>query len=592
MYNKIKKTIVFVLVAIIVFSVGVKNISAATATANVGITPQTATQGGTVNVTLRVSSSVNIAVMEFYLTYDPTILEYQSGATGGGSGELRFYSDTTTKDVTYNLVFKALLPGTTTIAYKNPQPAGCGIMPEEVAYGDEMAISGGTGTITVTAPSTASSNANLSSLKVSAQTDSGSTKSLTLSPVFSATTTKYYLTLDEDIAKLVVSATTKDAKSTTSVSGTTISPGNNVTTITVTAENGGTNKYYIYSSQGDAAIDVSTEGLSVKIGDQLMQISSTLEGVDLPAGYEKSVIGYNSINVEAAVNETKSLTLIYITNADGTNGSFYIYNSEDGSFYKYQTIAVGSATYTIMKADDTVVVPDSYTRTTLTINDQEIDGWISDKDQQFGLVYAMNDLGEVNIYMYDFKEATIQRLNSELYLGLTGQGVQELEKSVAEANVMKGRLLWVVLGLSVVLVALFVLFMIMLAERKKSKDSGYLLMESKEEDEVLPEPILPEVETKPEEISYVFEEKIIIPEEYFIESFEEKDTKILEELEEKIEENTEKDLDTDLDTELDADLEADLEEETTSFEDMRSRIFEGFDDDDDDIEVVDLDEED
>lgn len=585
MLKKLKSSIILFVIIFIFSSLNIMNVSADTATANVSIASKTVNAGETVTVNIRVSSSVDIGIMEFYLTYDPNILEYKSGATGGGSGELRFFYDVTTKDVTFNVVFTAKTAGSSVIKYKDEQPAGCGIMPLSETYDDYMTISGGTGTVTVVAPSSASSNANLSALKVSSQTESGATKTLTLSPVFSADVNKYYLTLEEDVVKLVVSATAKDSKAKTTVSGTTISPGNNVTTVTVTAENGGTKKYYIYSSQGAAGIDVNNEGLTVQIGDVTMEVLTSLEGVDLPDGFAKTVIGYNSINVEAAYNETKGLNLLYLASSDGTSAGFYIYNVEDGSLYKYQTIVVGSSTYVLIKVDDTVAIPETFKRTSLTINGQEVDGWISDNTQEFGLVYAMNASGEINLYMYDFKEGTMQRMNQNLFMSLSSQELEELESSEIKANDMKNRFLWIILGLITALIAVFVLFMIKIVESKK-------LSENKEiTDEYEEIPVVAELEeTVSEPIVEVYEEKDKVYEtndgEGFKEELEEyrvtfKDEEIFYETE-----------DEEIETQEEEIPDEEYEEETTSFEDMRSRVFEGFDDEDDDIEVIDLDDED
>lgn len=597
-----KKLVVFFMMMTIILVTGRISVSA-DGTANVSISSPTVTQGSNVTVKIVISSSRQISNYELHIVYDKDILEYQSGASGGGSGEIVLMSTTETYSDTYNVVFKGKAAGTSTVSVKSPQPTGAGVFDLNFVTDPEMVISGGSGTVTVAALSSASSNANLSSLKVSSQTESGTTKTLSISPDFSADITKYYLTLEDDVEKLVVSATAKDSKAKTTVSGTTISPGNNVTTITVTAEDGTAKKYYIYSSQGNASVDVNQDGLSVQIGDTLMEVSSSLEGVELPAGFSKTVIGYNSINIEAAYNDTKGLNLLYLTSEDGTAAGFYIYNIEDGSLYKYQTILVGNATYILMKVDDTVVIPENFKRTTLTINGQEVDGWISDNNQEFGLVYAMNDTGVTNLYMYDFKEGTMQRMNQNLFLSLTSQEIEALENSEVKANEMKNRMLWVILGLGAALIAVFVLLMLKMAEGKNQKvyenpeEDHYLLNveETKDVESVTPLEVISETKVKePVLLESIKNEAIELEKEVF----EKPKLELEEEIEEyrvvfndeEIFDETEGDIEEDS-GEYTPDYVEDEEEEISTFEDMKSRIFQGFDDDDDDIEVIDLDDE-
>ena len=84
------------------------------------------------------------------------------------------------------------------------------------------------GSITITAPQSYSTDNTLSSLEISPGV---------LSPAFSPNVTTYTTSVGSDCQKLTVSAVANDSKATVSVTGTRMDIGLNTTTITVTAEN-------------------------------------------------------------------------------------------------------------------------------------------------------------------------------------------------------------------------------------------------------------------------------------------------------------------------------------------------------------------
>ena len=101
--------------------------------------------------------------------------------------------------------------------------------------------------VTSRTSTSASSNANLSYLRVS----SGS-----LSPSFSANTTEYRVNVGNDVTTCTMSADTQDPNARLAVSGSAnLSVGHNVRKITVTAQNGKTKTYTIniYRADGNSS---------------------------------------------------------------------------------------------------------------------------------------------------------------------------------------------------------------------------------------------------------------------------------------------------------------------------------------------------
>ena len=79
--------------AFVIFAV-MLSIKAYGADFNASVSSGEATQGENVTVTVNMSSDVTVGAYDLTLTYDANILEYVSGADGGGGGSLRLYNDT------------------------------------------------------------------------------------------------------------------------------------------------------------------------------------------------------------------------------------------------------------------------------------------------------------------------------------------------------------------------------------------------------------------------------------------------------------------------------------------------------------------
>ena len=210
---------------------------------NATVSSATAEQGKTVTITVTFSSNVNIGAYAMRLTYDANILEYSSGADGGGGGTLQFYNDyVNSTSKSYTITFQTKAAGTSALSLDAIS------VPCDTEAND-MTVKSSGGSVTVSAPVEASSNNNLAALNVAFVYSDGRTESAALSPAFSADITSYNLSAGEDVARLSLDATAADGKAAVQVSGTRMDPGSNTTTITVTAENGAVKKYVIYTEK-------------------------------------------------------------------------------------------------------------------------------------------------------------------------------------------------------------------------------------------------------------------------------------------------------------------------------------------------------
>ncbi|SHJ21669.1 cadherin-like beta sandwich domain-containing protein [Parasporobacterium paucivorans] len=413
----------FALLLVFIFAFNPVPVKAASASVN--ISSATVSVGGTASVKITISSDVEIGVYDLIFSYSGDVLEYSGGATSGGNGTFRLYADGSigTSD-TYTVTFKAKAAGAGRVYLQAPSQANQTGVIFPLAGTDSASIlnSYNEGTVTVQAPSNASTNNNLSTLVVSAITSAGETRPVTLSPAFSPSVVTYSATVGEDVTKLSISATPADGKATTKVEWATLDPGDNKTYIKVTSESGAVKTYTINTTvSGETVTSTETtaaatdpNAISVDAEGTTMTVATSLEGVALPSGYTAETYTYKGTEIPVAKSADLGLMLFYLTNADGV-GSFYVYDEQGDLFYKYQTITAGGLVYTVMHADDTVTPPLIYERTKVTIDDQEMEGWLNAYEQDFSLVYVMNPSGEKGLYVYDFKEDTIQRFNEKLF---------------------------------------------------------------------------------------------------------------------------------------------------------------------------------
>ena len=89
-----------------------------------------------------------------------------------------------------------------------------------------------------------------------------------------------------------------------------------------------------------AAPDYATEGILAEgitdEGGQQMYIWTNLENVTIPSKYSETTVDYKGQTVPAvSVQDSDAPTLLYLSNASGENGGYYIYDAAKSSLYRY-----------------------------------------------------------------------------------------------------------------------------------------------------------------------------------------------------------------------------------------------------------------
>ena len=266
------------------------------------------------------------------IEYDTSVLQYEScsAVAYGGNGVISISLTSGGSDTLSCMIkFKAIKAGDAYVKAHTIE-----------AYGlDETQYSAATKTmnISVKNPSTAaSSNANLSHLSVSA----GS-----LSPAFSPSKTSYTVNVANNVTVCTVSATAQDNEAKISISGSpNLSVGNNVRSVTVTAENGTTKTYTITiiraaagssepgEDQEEQPPEERPEEIRVTVGDKEYIVNEDISENDFPVGFTMTVIQYNDVDVPVIVDMDLNYTLIMLTDPDTGDSAWFFYDDESGEF--------------------------------------------------------------------------------------------------------------------------------------------------------------------------------------------------------------------------------------------------------------------
>ena len=433
------KGLVSVIIAMAMFiAMGKDNVVYA-ASATVTISSATVTQGQEVKVNIEISADANIGAYNFYLEYDASVLEAVSGFEGGGGGRIQVLYDvpdaaSLSKKITKTITFKAIGPGTTEIKYVCIK-SDDGVIDYDTI--DNMAVTSKNGTVKVNPPVIASKNNNLSSMAIAAVRADGSSYDVPLSPAFSKDVTKYNISVEEGVTKLVVAAKTEDAKAKIYVQWANLDPGENTTKVIVTAEDGSKKEYVIYTAVPvpETTTPAPVEPIVTVVDGVEYFVENINDATVLPEGFEAVDYDYEGKTVVVGKGLVKDLIVMYLTTGTGEAGKLFIYDEVAKNFYPMANVAMSQKLYTIVKAPEGLVIPAGFTESMLTIDGVELLGWQTEEIEGVYLVYAMNWEGKSGLYYYDTSESQmIKYFETSVEVGV---GLDEYNKLVTENESLK-----------------------------------------------------------------------------------------------------------------------------------------------------------
>lgn len=230
-------------------------------------------------------------------------------------------------------------------------------------------------------------------------------------------------------------------------------------------------------------------------GDDLYLASDW--SVNAPDGFEEDSITYAGYSVKVVKNE-KGLTLAYMTDKEGNNGEFYIYDSDSQKFSHYTGIPVSENTFYILSVpegfDDT-----GLTKMSLSINGKTFNAYQLSDSQAEGivcLVYAMDAEGNKGFYRFDTELKTFVRYyvdrvaaetKPDAEEGSSGDAsnadIKQQYEELAERYMSESWLkFYIIIALIVLSVILFI-FVIVLAMKLKKIYNEYDFIDDEEDDE-------------------------------------------------------------------------------------------------------------
>lgn len=260
----------------------------------------------------------------------------------------------------------------------------------------------------------ASGNANLSGIELSTGY---------LWPEFDPNHTVYAVGLDNSITSLSIATPTQDAKASVTFDASKLNDlkvGRIDIDIIVTAENGTKKKYVLEvtrypkeeestqaPTQGEteSATQGKDERLTAKVDGKDYLVVRDISGIQLPEGFELSVLPYNGTDIGIAHNKENGLILAYLVD-DNANSEFYIVDKLTGGFSKYTVIKDDVINYVLMTPNKML---ENMISVKMDVGGANITTWTTKDIEDIYFFYAMNSKGEKKWYSYDAKEKTIQR---------------------------------------------------------------------------------------------------------------------------------------------------------------------------------------
>ena len=289
------------------------------------------TNGSNVTITCTYSAD-SVGSGTANVTYNASILQYV-GVSGGeappsasGVIPITFVKGTKVSSISFSVTFKAIGTGSSNVSVSTSELIDYDFQPINCPSGST--------TVTVTNPAPqVSSNANLSSLKVSA----GS-----LSPAFSAGRTSYTVNVDEDVTVCTISASAADSDAKVSVSGSkNLIMGKNVRKVTVTAPSGASKTYTITIIRGNTdegnkddpnENEDESESLTVTIGDVKYIIQENINPEDVPEEFLLVAGKYVGKDIPLIKDADLKYTLALLKNDTNSDVKWFFYNEETGEF--------------------------------------------------------------------------------------------------------------------------------------------------------------------------------------------------------------------------------------------------------------------
>ena len=377
------------------------------ASGSISISSATGNVGSTVSVTCTIKcTSGPIGIADVVLGYDTAKLKYESGSGGysliGGSGSVSYRgltADGVANSLSFTMKFSIKQEGTSTIYVTSASVHDVDEIPFTPTYGSGTITGKTVNTGTGSGGNTSGGNTTQTKKDTNNQLKSLQVYPGSLTPSFSAGNTAYNMTVPSDVREVTISATPQSSKATVTVSGgKDLKLGINTAKVIVIAESGASRAYTITIMCGEEE--------KIQIDGKAYTIDEDFLDEQIPTGFSRTKITYNSREYEGLTNVTNNLYLMSLKN--DTGATYYIYNQNSQEFHTFVQITIAEGKYIIPLPLGKEVKAFSKNETvSLTIQDKSFDAW--KLDEEFSVAYVMNQNGENALYRYDSVDGVFQR---------------------------------------------------------------------------------------------------------------------------------------------------------------------------------------
>ena len=384
-------------------------------------------KGGSVTVTVSISCSEALGAYSYCLSYDSSLLEYQSGDGYGGGGTVSCagYGDGNITSASNSFTFSAINTGS---AYVSTGSS------DVYTWGEEHAGASDAGaTITITAAggnsTTEATTSEPNTTDTPATTETNSSESTTedtteemsdncylssiqitpgeLKPEFAKDTYTYETTVPGDTTSLAINAIPEDSKSSVSITGNEdFEPGKTShISIKVTAETGDN---HIYDIAVNVEELVDTRAI-IQIDGKDYYFTEDYSKLTIPEGFAEIKEKYNDTEIILYQSPNELVKCAYLTDKDSKNGAWYIIDTTAKSAVPFINVASAYKSFIILTAGEDVTVPSGYTAFTYKFNKNSVTAYHKYEDDTILVVYAMSPDGEPGWFYYDTVEKTFTR---------------------------------------------------------------------------------------------------------------------------------------------------------------------------------------
>ena len=363
-----------------------------------------------------------------------------------------------------------------------------------MAQGDSTVIENGTSStcsINVSNSSTSSnSNSNSSSNNGGETTSNKSSnnkltsltvKAVNLSPKFSKDTLSYSGTVPNSVTSISINATKEDSDASLyRKDEKELVEGANKFNIVVTAPNGNSRTYSVLITRQEA------DPIIVKIGKKEYTVQTKLpEDFNIPAGFKESTTSIDGKEVLALKNENETLTLVLLTE-EGKEPKLFVYDENALTYIPFNLLQNNTLT---LVALDTVKKIKGFKIKTIKINDNKIKALISETNDDFILVYALDiDKGKKGYYIYNKDSNSFIKYDKKIYSPFEKKSTNKKMSLLTALKRSKNGLTYFI-AVSVAAVLFFIATLISLIKNRRLKKKLFAGNIEEVETEIENEPI-------------------------------------------------------------------------------------------------------